>query len=173
MLHDRSSTPIVAALGDLAHCSVTIVPYQLGESTPVRAAPASERAATVEAIAAAANGILVGAASQHLDTSLLPADRTPIAELIPRVSATIAGRVRTLRVQPWSGTPSLECTLADESGAITVVWFGRRQLAGIRPGTVMSVVGMPVRHHGITAVLNPEYLLISAAPEPSPPAQHH
>ena len=30
MLHDRSSNPIAAALGNLPHCSVTIVPYHLG-----------------------------------------------------------------------------------------------------------------------------------------------
>jgi hypothetical protein len=174
MLHDHSSNPIAAAMADLPHCSVTFVPYHLGApSAELPELQGATKAATVERIAATANGILIGPASQHVDASVLPNHRTPIAELMPRTRTTISGRVRTVRVQPWSGTPSLECTLADETGSITVVWFGRRQLAGVRPGTVMSVTGMPGRHHGITAVLNPEYEIHSAPPEPQAPSEHH
>lgn len=174
MLHDHSSNPIAAAMADLPHCSVTFVPYHLGApSAELPELQGATKAATIERIAATANGILIGPASQHVDASVLPNHRTPIAELMPRTRTTISGRVRTIRVQPWSGTPSLECTLADETGSITVVWFGRRQLAGVRPGTVMSVTGMPGRHHGITAVLNPEYEIHSAPPEPQAPSEHH
>jgi hypothetical protein len=175
MLHDRSSNPIAAALADLPHCSVTIVPYHLGSSTEAAAEPpvgttVAERADT---IAAVANGILIGSASHHVDTSALPDDRTRIRQLEHRQRATIGGRVRSLRVHPWSGTPSLEVQLADETGSITVVWFGRRQLAGVRPGTVMTVTGTPGRHHAMTAILNPEYEIISSAAAPEAPAEHH
>jgi RecG-like helicase len=63
--------------------------------------------------------------------------------------------------------------LADETGSITVVWFGRRQLAGVRPGTVMTVTGTPGRHHAMTAILNPEYEIISSPAAPEAPAEHH
>jgi RecG-like helicase len=81
--------------------------------------------------------------------------------------------VRSVRVQPWSGTPSLELTLADETGSITVVFFGRRSLGGVRTGTVMAVTGVAGSHHGITAILNPEYDIISTPPMPEAPAEHH
>jgi amino acid transporter len=178
MLHDRSSNPIAAALADLPHCSVTIVPYHLGSaaSEAPTAQPQTTTAPTAEAaetIAAVANGILIGSASQHVDTGALPDDRVQIRQLEHRQRAMVAGRVRSLRVHPWSGTPSLEVQLADETGSITVVWFGRRQLAGVRPGTVMTVTGTPGRHHAMTAILNPEYEIISSPAAPEAPAEHH
>jgi len=36
----------------------------------------------------------------------------------------------------------LECTLADETGSITVVFFGRREIGGVRLGTIMTVTGV-------------------------------
>ncbi|MCU1503193.1 MAG: nucleic acid binding OB-fold tRNA/helicase-type, partial [Ilumatobacteraceae bacterium] len=110
-------------------------------------------------------------AGRDVDVSILPADRTPIHDLQPRARATVAGRVRAVRVQAWSGSPSLECTLADETGAVTVVFYGRRSVAGIRTGTVMSVEGTAGVHHGILAILNPVYTLLAEPPVPHAP-QH-
>ena len=172
MLHDHSSSPIAAALSDIPHCNVTFVPYVLGSRSSDeddRPDPSTNGHSHV-----ANNGIgLVGAASQHVDTAVLPDGRTPIRNLTGRERATVAGRVRSVRVQPWSGTPSLECTLADETGSITVVFFGRRTMGGVRTGTVMSVTGVAGRHHGLTAILNPEYTIISSPAAPEAPAEHH
>jgi RecG-like helicase len=93
-------------------------------------------------------------------------------QLPERGRATVAGRVRSLRVQPWSGTPSLECTLADETGSITVVFFGRREVGGVRLGTIMQVNGVAGEHHGMRAILNPEYRLISTPAAPTSPEHH-
>ena len=108
-----------------------------------------------------------------VDTSVLPDVRTPIAVLGPRHRATVAGRVRSVRVQPWSGTPSLECTVVDESGSLILVFFGRRTIGGIRVGTVLSATGAAGVHHGVTAMLNPEYTIISTPSLPEAPAEHH
>ncbi len=168
LLHDRSSNPIAAALGNVPHCSVTIVPYHLGSArgaTPSLDLPTDR---------VGSNGkSQVGTALTQLDTGTLPSDRTPMQELSERTRTTVAGRVRSMRVQPWSGTPSLECTLADETGSITVVFFGRRSVGGVRTGTVMSVTGIAGRHHGILAILNPEYTIISSPPLPEAPGEHH
>jgi hypothetical protein len=166
LLHDRSSGPIAAALGQLPQCSVTIVPYHLGEDG-VAAEPEPAHVAAATSNDAARHM----PAGRDVDVSILPDGRTPIDELRPRVRATVAGRVRAVRVQPWSGSPSLECTLADETGAITVVFYGRRSIAGIRTGTVMSVEGTAGIHHGILAILNPVYTLLAEPPVPHAP-QH-
>ncbi len=168
LLHDRSSNPIAAALGSVPHCSVTIVPYHLGS------ARSTVQVTTPESANGSSNGRgQVGTALAQLDTATLPTDRTPMHQLSERTRSTFAGRVRSLRVQPWSGTPSLECTLADETGSITVVFFGRRSIGGVRTGTVMSVTGIAGRHHGVLAVLNPEYTIISTPPLPEAPGEHH
>lgn len=78
-----------------------------------------------------------------------------------------------MRVQPWSGNPGLELTLADETGAITVVFFGRRALGGVRTGTVMSVTGVAGHHHGMSAILNPAYTIISTPSMPEAVGEHH
>ena len=102
----------------------------------------------------------------------LPPDRTPIASLTPRHRTRVAGRVRAIRVQPWTGTPALECILADDTGSITLVFLGRREIAGVRPGTIMAVTGVAGQHHGMRAILNPEYELISVPAAPTDPGRH-
>ncbi len=84
----------------------------------------------------------------------------PIADLRWRAPVRVAGRVRSLRVQPRANVPTLECTLVDESGGITVVFLGRRSVPGIRLGTRMIVEGRAGAHHGKLAVLNPDYELL-------------
>jgi hypothetical protein len=169
MLHDRSSNPIAAAMSTLPHCSVTIVPYHLGMGREAAPVDVGSPAADSDANARSSSSF----ASHHFDVGKLPSDRTPIRGLSDRDRATVAGRVKSLRVQPWSGTPSLECTLADETGSITVVFFGRRAVGGVRVGTLMSVTGMAGRHHGMMAMLNPAYTIISSPPKTEAPGEHH
>jgi hypothetical protein len=78
-----------------------------------------------------------------------------------RTRARVAGRVRSLRVQPWAGVPTLEGTLVDDTGGISVVFLGRRHVPGIRPGTRMVVEGMVGDHNGRLAILNPDYRLLA------------
>ena len=87
----------------------------------------------------------------------------PMAEVQWRARAKVAGRVRSVRVQPWAGVPTLECTLVDETGGISVVFLGRREIAGIRPGRRMVVEGMIGDHDGRLAMLNPDYRLLAVA----------
>jgi len=87
----------------------------------------------------------------------------PVTDVVWRARAKVAGRVRSLRVQPWSGVPTLECTLVDATGGINVVFLGRRHVAGIHPGTRMVVEGMVGGHGGRLAILNPDYRLLATA----------
>jgi len=173
MLHDHSSSGLAAALAEVPNCNVTFVPYLIGSRhrTDVSAPMTPDTAGSPSHVTSAAT--VVGLGSSHVDTTALPDGRTRIADLGDRSRATVAGRVRSVRVKPWSGTPSLECTLADETGSITVVFFGRQTIGGVRTGTVMSINGMAGRHHGMTAILNPEYTIISTPAAPEAPREHH
>jgi hypothetical protein len=84
---------------------------------------------------------------------------TPIAEVEWRKRARVHGRVRSLRVQPWAGTPTVECVVVDESGGLIVVFLGRRWIAGIQPGTCLTVEGMVGAHDGRPAIINPDFEL--------------
>ncbi|MEY2399452.1 MAG: hypothetical protein QOJ00_2626 [Actinomycetota bacterium] len=94
----------------------------------------------------------------------------PIASVVWRQPVRVQGRVRSMRVQPWADVASLECTLVDESGGITVVFLGRRKIAGIHPGTVMCVEGVSGSHRGKLAMMNPVYELIET---PHVEVPHH
>lgn len=87
----------------------------------------------------------------------------PVSGVQWRERAKVAGRVRSLRIQPWAGVPTLECTLVDASGGINVVFLGRRRIPGIHPGTRMVVEGMVGGHDGRLAILNPDYRLLATA----------
>jgi len=84
----------------------------------------------------------------------------PIAEVQWRQRAKVAGRVRSIEVQPWAGVPTLKATLVDDTGGLAVVFLGRREVAGVRPGTRMVAEGMVGDHGGRLAILNPDYSLV-------------
>jgi RecG-like helicase len=87
---------------------------------------------------------------------------TPIADLEWRNRARVAGRVKSLRLQPRSEVPTLECVLVDESGAtITLVFLGRRSIAGLRSGTYLAADGMVGKYQGKVAMINPLYELLA------------
>ncbi|MDQ6725881.1 MAG: amino acid permease [Actinomycetota bacterium] len=164
-LHDRSADDITDTLSTLPHCNVTIVPYQLRRHA----------ATTQEPPANGKNGSGPQASGSNKDTEEeadLPDGGTPITEARHREQVHLAGRVKALRVQPLRGTPTLECTLVDGSGEIVVVFLGRRQLAGVKIGTRMSVEGRVGMHRGRQAIVNPMYEL-QASSEPAVPAPKH
>jgi hypothetical protein len=86
----------------------------------------------------------------------------PIGTVEWRSRVKVAGRVRSLRIQPWAGVATLEATLVDDTGGITVVFLGRREIAGIHCGSHVVVEGMAGAHRGRLAILNPEYELVAA-----------
>ncbi len=85
-----------------------------------------------------------------------------IADVRWRTRVRVTGRVRSVRVQPRVGVPTLECTLVDATGGIGVVFLGRRKVAGIHPGTLLAVEGMAGSYHDRLAILNPDYEILPA-----------
>jgi RecG-like helicase len=91
----------------------------------------------------------------------VPAGCVPIGQVEWRQRARVSGTVRSLRVQPWADVPTLQCVLVDSTGGITVVFLGRRHIAGIEPGTRMTVEGVVGAHDFKLAMLNPDYSLLA------------
>lgn len=85
----------------------------------------------------------------------------PIGDVQWREHVKVAGRVKAVRVQPWSEkVQSLEVTVADETGGLTVVFLGRRQLGGVRLGARLVVEGTVAETRHQLALLNPAYQLL-------------
>ena len=64
-----------------------------------------------------------------------------------------------MTLRPRGGVPALEAELDDGSGVITVVWLGRRRIAGVGPGRAMTVEGRIGRQNGVPVMFNPRYEL--------------
>jgi len=168
---------IATAVGHLEHVNATVVPYQLeggwwsnrrhwGRKADVGAAePVTRSKHSARAADRAADREMAAKALSHREAFGERARGTvPIGGVQWRTRVRVAGRVRSVRVQPRAGTSNLECVLADDSGMLLLVFQGRRRIPGIQPGARLVVEGMVGDWARRQAILNPDYELI-AGPE--------
>jgi hypothetical protein len=181
-LHDHTADSIAAAVSGLAHANVTFVPYQVG---------APSHNAELEAMIEAARGDKHGRQEKRegrrdaraaalisqepiVKAAEVPEGVTAIADVSYRRRTRVAGRVRSLRVQPWAGVATLECRLVDNTGGIALVFLGRKHVAGLAPGVRVVAEGMVGDHGGRLAILNPNYRILPSGDEDKekPPTHH-
>jgi len=62
---------------------------------------------------------------------------------------------------------TLEATLVDDTGGITVIFVGRQQIAGLRLGAHVEAEGTVIESRGHLALMNPEYSLLAGASPPT------
>jgi hypothetical protein len=83
----------------------------------------------------------------------------PISDAQDRQRVEIQGSLRTVTLRPRGGVPALEAELFDGSGVITVIWLGRRRIAGIEPGRQIKVIGRIGAQDFQRVMFNPRYEL--------------
>jgi hypothetical protein len=82
-----------------------------------------------------------------------------IADAADREYVELQGNLRTVTLRPRGGVPALEAELYDGSGVITIVWLGRRRIAGVEPGCSVRVSGRIGRQDSARIMYNPRYEL--------------
>ena len=87
-------------------------------------------------------------------SGLLTLDEAPDREQV-----TVQGSLHTVTLRPRGGVPALEAELYDGTAAITVLWLGRRRIAGVYPGRNIVVTGRIGVHDGQRIMYNPRYEL--------------
>lgn len=87
----------------------------------------------------------------------------PCCDVKLRQRAVLVGPLRSVTLRPHSGVPALEAELNDGSGTVSLIWLGRRQIAGVHPGRWVRVEGMVTQHRGRTVMFNPRYELAPGA----------
>jgi hypothetical protein len=83
----------------------------------------------------------------------------PVAAATDRQRVELQGSLRTVTLRPRGGVPALEAELYDGTGMITLVWLGRRRIAGIEPGTQIKVIGRIGVQDAQRVMFNPRYEL--------------
>ncbi|WP_262284502.1 OB-fold nucleic acid binding domain-containing protein [Micromonospora sp. MA102] len=74
---------------------------------------------------------------------------------------SVAGRLRTVVYTPRTNLPTLEADLYDGSDVVTLVWLGRRHIAGIEPGRHLTARGRVAVRDDRKVIYNPYYELES------------
>lgn len=74
---------------------------------------------------------------------------------------SVAGRLRTVVYTPRTNLPTLEADLYDGNDVVTLVWLGRRHIAGIEPGRHLTARGRMAVRDGRKVIYNPYYELES------------
>ena len=168
ILHDRTAEEIQEQVSRLPHANVTSVPFQFDTIDDARV--------PLEAIVGGPVGTpgVPGpraAGGGEAVFSETPVDRTDghavspvdgceaIANVRYRDQVRIAGRVRSVRVAPMNEAPTLELEVDDGTAAISAVFLGRRQLAGVGVGAKLVMEGTIGLHRQRLAMLNPVYEL--------------
>jgi hypothetical protein len=86
---------------------------------------------------------------------------TPIKRCSAGCRTSVVGTIRSITLQPVTGTPALHADLWDGTGSLRLVWLGRRQIPGIDPGRALRVEGRVIDEHGHHTMYNPRYELRS------------
>lgn len=84
---------------------------------------------------------------------------TPIDRCARGEQVTAAGVLNSVMVRPVAGAPALEADLYDGTGHLTLVWLGRRQIAGIEAGRAIVITGRMTCDATGTTIFNPRYEL--------------
>ena len=89
-------------------------------------------------------------------------DAAPVSTCAARSRVTVRGTVKSLTFRPRAGTPTLEVELYDGSGTVTLIWLGRREIAGIGPGQQLRATGRITTDGARRVIFNPRYELVLA-----------
>lgn len=82
-----------------------------------------------------------------------------IVGVADREVVRVFGHLKNVALAPRAGTPTLEATLYDGSGVVTLVWLGRRTIPGIKPGADLVAWGRVSCQDGQRVIYNPRYEL--------------
>jgi len=159
-LHDQTAERIAATLSRLPHVNATIVPFDVSAALH----DAHHGGLAARPPAPEQMGTDTANTEEAMDEEAFAHDGpgvTPIASVQARQKVRLAGRVRSMTVQPWGSVPTLECALSDDTGKVVVAFLGRRQIPGIEPGSRLVIEGTVSNRRGRLTVINPTYELLA------------
>jgi hypothetical protein len=180
LLHDRTADKIAGVVSRVPNAAATIIPFDVQNRlrvlqarqaaragappaplTPVPAAPASGPPASGAAAAAAAAGQpepLPGAGSY--DRPIPPPGVIPIGSIHEPGRTVVEGRVRVVEVRSVERNSVLAAEIADSTGDLTALFYGRSRIPGLMCGSRVRFRGAVGIKDGAPVMINPAYELL-------------
>ena len=99
------------------------------------------------------------------DRPVPPPDVTPIGSLHQPGRAAVEGRVRVVEIRSVERNSVLACEIADSTGDLTALFYGRSRIPGLMCGSRVRLRGPVGIKHGVPVMINPAYeLIVSGRP---------
>jgi amino acid transporter len=152
LLHDQTADKIARVVSRIPRSAATILPFDVEarievlheRQTGQAAKPAKPEAKVLE----------------HERPPVRPGV-TPIASVTRNGKATVEGRVHSVEIRPVEHSCVLAFQVADATGEITALFYGRTHIPGVEPGSMIQLRGrVGVKDTG-TVMVNPAYELLS------------
>jgi amino acid transporter len=183
LLHDRTADKIAGVVSRVPDCAATIVPFDVesrvaelhaepgihhagpgpGDAGNGAVARSVTPAKKQKAAVSAATGDL--AAVRSHEAGLNGAHPAPGVTAIGQLGAAgaravVEGRVRAVEIRPVESNCVFECTVADPTGALTALFYGRTGIPGVEPGTRLRLEGKVSMRAAGPTMINPAYELV-------------
>jgi hypothetical protein len=158
LLHDQTAEAIARPISQIPRTVATIVPFDIdklitGELSLTPVEPEEVKLPEQSKPARAQSKWSPSAAEvSHYQEKMMP-----IGAIQWRKRANVVGRVTAIRPAPMNSAPTLEVEIWDESGGVTLQFLGRREIAGLEVGSMLSAEGMVGEQNGALTILNPSY----------------
>jgi amino acid transporter len=152
LLHDQTADKIARVVSRIPRTAATIIPFDVQARIEVL----HERQAVRRVKAPVPDASI----PEH-DQPAVPPGITPIASLSRNGRVTVEGRVHSLEIRPVDHSCVLACQVADATGEITALFYGRTHIAGVEPGSMIQLRGRVGTGETGTVMINPAYELLS------------
>jgi len=172
LLHDRTADKIAAVISQVPNSAATIIPFDVESRVQVLHARHADRVKGNGAGEESAGSVRTKEKSRATDAaagrqngsgalpSIPPAGVTPIGALGAPGKASVIGRVRAVEIRPVEQNCVFEATIADDTGALTAMFYGRTHIPGVEPGARLRLDGKVSMREGGPAMINPAYQLL-------------
>jgi amino acid transporter len=187
LLHDRTADKIAAAVSRIPRSAATIIPFDVssrvellqqrqaaGLAKTLDPPPGSETGRTDVTAAGQADKVdkartarkakerdANGAGGYRRPVPSSGAD--PIGSITRPGQATVEGRVRSVEIRPVEHNSVLACEIADSTGELTALFYGRTRIPGLACGSRVRFRGSVGIKKGHPFMVNPTYELLGPA----------
>jgi hypothetical protein len=179
LLHDRTADKIASVVSQVPDSAATIIPFDVESRVHLLHARNAARLAAEDGADTVKPGTVrtaekdqpsAAGAGSASGTSGLPAAApngatpngvTAIGALGATRKAAVEGRVRAVEIRPVENSCVFEATIADGTGALTVMFYGRTHIPGLEPGARIRLAGKVSMRAGGPAMINPAYELLA------------